>query len=125
MDRLHNAPILQFFEAIAHVRPCYAETRTDIFGVERLLRDEKESVDLGDRAIDPPLRSHFPPVEDELLRKRRKIFHFFNFCHYRNRGNGREQGGFAKKRSECLSDLLDHRFTKSETPLILGISWKH
>ena len=81
---LHDAPILQLFEAIAHVRPRHSELVADLLGMKGVVGDKEEGVNLGDGSIDAPLGPHLTPMEDEVLRKEWKIFHFEYFCLYRN-----------------------------------------
>src|SRR6266496_392596 len=85
MNDAHNAPVLQFVEAIADVGASDAESGGDLLRRHWPRGKEKEGVDLGDGAIDPPARPHFAPMEDELLRHRRERFHIFHyFCLNRN-----------------------------------------
>jgi hypothetical protein len=67
MDHLHDAPVLELLEAVAHVGAGDAERLADLLGVERLRGDEEQGMDLGDGAVDPPADAHLAPVEDEPL----------------------------------------------------------
>src|SRR5208337_3281773 len=64
----HDAPALQLAKARAHVRARYRKRPGDVFGVDRLGRNEKQRMDLRHGAVDAPAGAHFTPVEDELLR---------------------------------------------------------
>jgi len=77
VDDLRDAPVLQFLEAVAHVRPRHPEPLADLLGVQRRLGDEEQGLDLGDGAVDPPAGTHLAPVEDEVLSEGWKSFHLF------------------------------------------------
>ena len=85
----HDTPALELAKARAHVRACDGKSGGNLFGVERLGRNEEKGVDLRHGAIDAPAGAHFPPVEDELLRDGGESGHvrFSAFCHYRNYSN--------------------------------------
>src|SRR2546423_5200472 len=68
MNDADDPPVLQFMKTIADVGAGDSEGGGDLLRRPRPRREEKEGVDLGDGAIDPPARSHFAPMEDEFLR---------------------------------------------------------
>ena len=68
----HNAPTLQFAQAVADIRPGDGETVRNLFGVQRLGREKQKSMNLGDRPVDSPPRPHLSPVQNKSLVDRRK-----------------------------------------------------
>jgi len=63
---------LQFMKTIADVGAGDSEGGGDLLRRPRPRGEEKKGVNLGDGAIDPPARSHFAPMENELLGNRRE-----------------------------------------------------
>jgi len=85
VDDADDTPVLQFVEAVADVGAGDAKGSGDFLGRQRTGGKEQKSMDLGDGAIDAPARSHFAPMEDELLGDRREFFHMIcYFCLNRN-----------------------------------------
>src|SRR5262245_8321944 len=61
-------------------------------------------MDLADRAVDPPLRAHVAPMQNEALDRGGKLFGLFRcFCHDRNIGKDRS---VVKRALACLMTLL-------------------
>jgi hypothetical protein len=56
---------LQLLESGRDVRAGESEAVAYLLGVERPVGEIEQSVDLGDRAVDPPMSPHLPPMEDE------------------------------------------------------------
>ena len=67
MNNANDPPALQFMKTIADVGAGDPERGGDLLRREGAGGKEKEGMDLGDGAIYPPARSHFSPMEDELL----------------------------------------------------------
>jgi hypothetical protein len=67
MNNANDPPALQFMKTIADVGAGDSEGGGDLLCRQWAWRKKKEGVDLGDGAIDPPARSHFAPMENELL----------------------------------------------------------
>ena len=67
MHQLHNAPALQFPNAVAHVRSRHAQRFRQFLRVQRLRRKKQQRVHLRHRSVDPPARAHFAPVKNEFL----------------------------------------------------------
>src|SRR6185312_6035057 len=67
MGKLDDAPALQFFETVTDVRAGNVQRLTDFLGIQGLLRDVKQRMNLRHSAVDSPLRAHFTPMQDELL----------------------------------------------------------
>ena len=65
-------------KTVADIGAGDAKGGSDLFRRQRTGGKKKQSMDLGNGAIDPPARSHFPPMEDELLRDRREFFHIYS-----------------------------------------------
>src|ERR1041384_7862894 len=86
VDHADDSPSLQLAQAGADIGAGDRESLGDLLGVERLLRNKKERMDLGHGAIDSPTRAHFAPVQDEFLLDLREL-HFLNFCINRNYRN--------------------------------------
>src|SRR6476646_630523 len=73
MNNANDPPALQFMKTIADVRAGDCEGGGNLLCRQWAWRKKKEGVDLGDGAIDPPARSHFAPMENELLGNGRKM----------------------------------------------------
>ena len=63
----HDAPALQFFKAVADIRPRHAERLCDLLGIQRLGRKEEQGMNLRDRAVNAPAGAHLAPVKDKAL----------------------------------------------------------
>ena len=67
MNNANDSPALQFMKTIADVGAGDCEGGGNLLRRQWAWRKKKEGMDLGDGAIDPPARSHFAPMENELL----------------------------------------------------------
>src|SRR5438552_14472197 len=74
MNNANDPTALQFMKTIADVGAGDSEGGGNLPCRQRPRRKKKEGMDLGDGAIDPPARSHFAPMENELLGYRRENF---------------------------------------------------
>src|SRR5205814_5295720 len=72
-----DPPPLEFFEAGADVGPGHVQGFGDLFGVQGILRDVQQRMDLGDGPVNAPAGAHLTPVQDELLLDWRQFFHLF------------------------------------------------
>ena len=67
MDAADDAIALQLLQPGRDVGAGEAEVVNDLLGMERVIGEIEQSVDLCDRAVDAPMRAHFSPMKDEGL----------------------------------------------------------
>src|SRR5437016_8391076 len=88
MNHFNNPPVLQLPEAGADIGPGDGEGPGNLFSVERLWRQIKQRMNLRHRAVDSPPRTHFSPMENELLLNGTQIDHglhpFLSFQNLQN-----------------------------------------
>ena len=75
VDDADDPPVLQFVKTIADIGAGDAKRGSDLFRRQRTGGEKKQSMDLGDGAVDAPAGSHFAPMEDELLGDRGELFY--------------------------------------------------
>jgi len=74
----------KFAQAGADVGTRNGECFRDFFGMQRLRREEQESVHLGHSTVDSPPRAHLTPMENKFLDYRGQFLflYFFHFSPY-------------------------------------------
>src|SRR6185369_12172965 len=64
VNRTDQTPAFEFAYRGADVGAGHVERGGDVLGGEWFRGEKEQSMNLRDRAVDTPTRSHFPPVED-------------------------------------------------------------
>src|SRR5258706_13225425 len=67
MDAADDAIALQLLERGRHIRAGKAQILDNRLGIDRLVRQIKQGMDLRDRPVGAPVRSHLSPMENEGL----------------------------------------------------------
>ena len=67
MDAADDAVALQFLQRGRDVGAGEAERLDDRLGIDWLFGEIEQGMDLRDRAVDAPMRTHLAPVQDEGL----------------------------------------------------------